>query len=178
MDIASDRLSPVHASKLRLVKDMRERSAIRELSNSEAKRHLAIEAVREACQHLAHAEERRANIEAELYREMVAADAISVCELLRRYHLIIGRLTDEITAAQRALDKARVVQEQAEAAVLEAQAVWTKRSAASQKWREIDHDVRRITNAHFEAAAEIEAEDEVLLRYRRGPSGQTAGEPT
>ncbi|MDD1521615.1 MULTISPECIES: hypothetical protein [Bradyrhizobium] len=178
MDIASNGLSPAHASKLRLVKDMRERSALRELSNMEAKRHLAVQAVQEACEHLAHAEERRAKLEAELYREMLAADAISVCELQRRYHLIIGRLTDEIKAAQRALDEARAAQEQAEAAVLEARSVWTKRSAASQKWREIDHDVRRITDAHFEAAAEIEADDEVLLRYRRGRSGQTGGERT
>ncbi|MHC2342694.1 hypothetical protein ACVMIL_003860 [Bradyrhizobium barranii subsp. barranii] len=71
MDIASDRLSPVHASKLRLVKDMRERSAIRELSNMEAKRHLAIQAVQRAFEHLTHAEERRAKLEAELYREML-----------------------------------------------------------------------------------------------------------
>ncbi|MDA9437086.1 hypothetical protein [Bradyrhizobium sp. CCBAU 51627] len=177
MDIAFDRLSPAHASKLRLVKDMRERSAVRELSDVEAKRHLATQAVQQACEHLALAEERRAKVEAELYREILAADAISVCELQRRYHLIIGRLTDEITAAQRVLDKARAAQEQAEAAVIEARAVWTKRSAASQKWREIDQDVRRITNAHFEAATEIEADDEVLLRYRRGPSGQTGGEP-
>ncbi|WGD51289.1 hypothetical protein QA641_38390 [Bradyrhizobium sp. CB1650] len=178
MDIASDRLNPVHASKLRLVKDMRERSARRELSNMEGERHLAIQAVQQACEHLANAEGRRATVEAELYREMLAADAISVCELQRRYHLIIGRLTDEIAAAQRVLDNARATQEQAEAAVLEARAVWTKRSAASQKWRQIDGDVQRITNAHFEAAGEIEADDEVLLRYRRGPSGRSGGEPT
>ncbi|KYK44249.1 hypothetical protein A1D31_37115 [Bradyrhizobium liaoningense] len=178
MDIAPDRLNPSHASKLRLVKDMRERSALRELSNMEAKRHLAIEAVQQACEHLANAEGRRAKVEGELYREMLATDAISVCELQRRYHLIIGRLTDEIAAAQRALHKTRVAQAQAEAAVLEARAVWTKRSAASQKWREIDSDVQRITNAHFEAAAEIEADDEVLLRYRGGLSVQTGREPT
>ncbi|RXH38017.1 hypothetical protein XH99_01755 [Bradyrhizobium nanningense] len=178
MDIAPDRLNPVHASKLRLVKDMQERSAIRELSNAEAKRHLAIQAVEQACERVAHAEERRAKVEAELYREMLAADAISVFELQRRYQLIIGRLTDEITAAQRVLEEARAAQEQAELAVLEARGVWTKRSAASQKWREIDHDVQRITNAHFEGAAEIEADDEVLLRYRRESSGQTGGEAT
>ncbi|MHC2342692.1 hypothetical protein [Bradyrhizobium barranii] len=102
---------------------------------------------------------------------------MSVCELQRRYHLIIGRLTDEIAAAQQVLENARAAQAQAETAVLEARAVWARRSAASQKWREIDQDVRRTTSAHFEAAAEIEADDEVLLRYRRGPSGQTGGEP-
>ncbi|MDA9391583.1 hypothetical protein CO683_38285 [Bradyrhizobium ottawaense] len=178
MDITSDRLNPVHASKLRLVKDMRERSALRELSNMEAKRRIAVQAVEQACEHLANAERRRATVEAELYREMLSADAISVPELERRHHLIIGRLTDEIAAAQRSLGKARAAQEQAEAAAVEARSLWTKRSAASQKWHEIERDVRRITNAHFEAAAESEADDEVLLRYRRSPSGQMGGEPT
>ncbi|UFW92091.1 hypothetical protein BjapCC829_48435 (plasmid) [Bradyrhizobium barranii] len=172
MDSASGRLNPVHASKLRLVKDIRERSALRELSNMEAKGRVAAQAVEQACEQLAKAEGRRAKVEAELYREMLAAYAISVCELQRRYHLIIGRLTHEIAAAQRGLDEARAAQEQAEAAVLEARTLWTKRSAASHKWREIEGDVQRITNAHFEAAAEIEADDEVLLRYRRGSPGK------
>ncbi|WP_407185401.1 hypothetical protein [Bradyrhizobium centrosematis] len=178
MDIAPDRLNPVHASKLRLVKDMRERSAIRELSNAEAKRRLAVQVVEQARERLADAEQCRAKVEADLYREMLAADAISVCELQRRHHLIIGRLTDESTAAQRNFEEACTAQEQAEAAVFQARGVWAKRSAASQKWREIDHEVQRITNAHFESVAETEADDEVLLRYRRGPSGQTGGEAT
>ncbi|WP_439360241.1 hypothetical protein [Bradyrhizobium sp. DASA03007] len=176
MDITSDRLNPVHASKLRLVKDMQERSALRELSNMEAKRRIAVQAVEQACEHLANTEGRRARVEAELYGEMLSADAISVSELERRHHLIIGRLTDEIAEAQRSLDKARAAQEEAEAAAVEAHTLWTKRSAASQKWHEIERDVRRITNAHFEAAAEIEADDEVLLR--RGRPGQMGGEST
>ncbi|MDA9474831.1 hypothetical protein XI03_10030 [Bradyrhizobium sp. CCBAU 65884] len=176
MDITSDRLNPVHASKLRLVKDMRERSALRELSNMEAKRRNAVQAVEQAFEHLANAEGRRARVEAELYAEMLSADAMSVSELERRHHLIIGRLTDEVAAAQRNLAKARVTQEQAEAAAVEARILWTKRSAASQKWHEIERDVRRVTNTDLEAAAEIEVDDEVLLR--RGRPGQMGGEPT
>ncbi|MBH5371147.1 hypothetical protein [Bradyrhizobium glycinis] len=176
MDITSDRLNPLHASKLRLVKEMRERSALREVSNMEAKRRIAVQAVEIAREHLANAEERRARVEAELYGEMLAADAISVSELERRHHLIIGRLTDEIAAAQRSLEEARAAHRQAEAAAVEARTLWTKRSAASQKWHEIERDVRRITDAHFEAVVEIEADDEVLLR--RGRPGQMGGEPT
>ncbi|MCC8939916.1 hypothetical protein H8A97_32460 [Bradyrhizobium sp. Arg62] len=177
MDLASDRLNPVHASKLRLVKDMRERSALRELSNTEAKRRIAVQAVEQACEHLADAERRRAGVEAKLYGEMLSADAISVCELERRHHLIIGRLTDDIVAAQQVVNEARTAQEEAEAAVIEARALWAKRSAACHKWQEIERDVHRITNAHFEAVAEIEADDEVLLRYRRGSPGQAGSDP-
>ncbi|MCA1516249.1 hypothetical protein [Bradyrhizobium sp. NBAIM01] len=176
MDITSHCLNPLHASKLRLVKDMREQSALRELSNMEAKRRIAVQAVAQAREHLANAEERRAKVEAKLYGELLSADAISVSELERRHHLIIGRLTDEIAAAQRSLDKARVAEEQVDAAAVEARTLWTKRSAASQKWHEIERDVRRITNTHLEAAAEIEADDEVLLR--RGRPGQMESEPT
>ncbi|WP_375785014.1 hypothetical protein ACE10Z_36410 [Bradyrhizobium sp. Pha-3] len=176
MDVTSDRLNPVHASKLRLVKDMRERSALRELSNMETKRRIAVQAVEQASEHCTNAERYRASVEAELYREMLSADAISVTELERRCHLIIGRLTEEIAAAQRTLDEARSAQDHAEAAVLEARTLWAKRSAASHKWREIERDVQRITNAHCETAAEIEADDEVLLRYRRGLGAQVGGQ--
>ncbi|MGY3695593.1 hypothetical protein HAP41_0000045120 [Bradyrhizobium barranii subsp. apii] len=178
MDVTSDRLNGVHASKLRLVKDMRERSALRELSNMETRRHIAVDAVEQASTHLANAERRRARVEAELYREMLSADAISVADLERRHHLIIGRLTEEIAATQRAFDEARSAQDQAEAAVLEARTLWAKRSTASQKWQEIERDVQRMTDAHCEAAAEIEADDEVVLRYRRGSDRQVGGEPT
>ncbi|MCA6103906.1 MULTISPECIES: YscO family type III secretion system apparatus protein [Bradyrhizobium] len=178
MDVTFDRLNTAHASKLRAVKDMRERSALRELSNMEAKRRIAGEAVEQASEQLANAERHRARVEAELYREMLSADAISVSELERRHHLIIGRLTEDIAAAQLLLDKAHTAQDQAEAAVREARTLWAKRSAACHKWQEIERDVERITNAHVEAAAEIEADDEVLLRYRRGAPVQAGGEPS
>ncbi|VIO69189.1 hypothetical protein CI1B_25510 [Bradyrhizobium ivorense] len=178
MDVASYRLNGVHASKLRLVKDMRERSALHELSNMEAKRRIAGEAVAQACEQLANAERHRARVEAELYRQMLSDDAISVSELERRHHLIIGRLTEDIAAAQRILDEARTAQDQAETAVREARTLWAKRSAACHKWQEIERDVERSTNAHVEAAAEIEADDEVLLRYRRGAPNQRGGEPS
>ncbi|MGY4157811.1 hypothetical protein ACVINW_003653 [Bradyrhizobium sp. USDA 4461] len=178
MDVTSDRLNTVHASRLRLVKDMRERSALRELSNMEAKRRIAGEAFEQASEQLADAQRRRARVEAELYREMLSADAISVSELERRHHLIMGRLTEDIAAAQLLLDEAHTAQDQAEAAVREARTLWAERSAACHKWQEIERDVERITNADVEAAAEIEADDEVLLRYRRGATIQTGGEPS
>ncbi|KRQ97099.1 hypothetical protein CQ12_39385 [Bradyrhizobium jicamae] len=178
MDVASDRLNPIDASKLRLVKDIRERSALREMSNMEAKRRIAVQAVEQASEHLANAERHRTSVEAEIYREMLSVDVISVTELERRCHLVIGRLTAEIGSAQKTLDEARTAQCQAEAAVLAARTLWAKRSAASHKWQEIERDVQRITNAHFEAAAETEADDEILLRYRRGSPTQMGGEPT
>ncbi|CCD87189.1 conserved protein of unknown function; Type III effector NopZ [Bradyrhizobium sp. ORS 285] len=176
MDVALGRLNPGHASKLRLVKDKQERSAIRELSAMEAKHHLAMRATQEAFEHLAYAHDQRAKVEFELYREMLAADAISACELQRRHHLIIGRLTDKIEAAQRGVEEARAAQEQAEAAVRGARIVWTRCSAASQKWSEIDRDVQTRANAYFEAAAEKESDDEILPLYRRGTSGHTGGD--
>lgn len=178
MDVASDRLNPAHVSKLRLVKDMRERGALRELSSMENGRRIAVQAVEHASQHLANAERHRARAEAVLYRDMLSADAISVIDLERRHHLIIGRFTEEIAAAQRGFDEARSAQDQAEVAVLEARTLWAKRAAASQKWQEIERDVRRMTDAFCEVAAEIEADDEVLLRYRRGSDHQSGGEPT
>ncbi|MCP3413532.1 hypothetical protein NLM16_05400 [Bradyrhizobium brasilense] len=178
MDVATDRLNLVQASKLRLVKDMRERSALRELASMETKRRVAGEAVERASEQLANAERHRARVETELYREMLSADAISVSELERRHHLIIGRLTEDIAAAQRVLDEARTAQDQAEAAVLEARTLWAKRSAACHKWQKIERDVERITNAHVETAAEIEADDEILLRYRSGAPAQRGGEPS
>ncbi|QOZ36602.1 hypothetical protein [Bradyrhizobium sp. CCBAU 53421] len=178
MDVAPDRMNCVHASKLRLVKDTRERSALRELSNMEAKRRIADDAVAQARERLANAEKHRARVEAELYRKMLSENAISVSELERRHHLIIGRLTEDIAAAQRILDEARSAQDQAATAVLEARTLWTKRSAACHKWQEIERDVEQSTNAHVEAAAEIDADDEVLLRYCRGASALRGDEPT
>ncbi|TWB93016.1 hypothetical protein FBZ93_11155 [Bradyrhizobium macuxiense] len=176
MDVASDRLKAVHASKWRLVKNMRERNALRELSNREAKRRIAVEAVARASVALARAEESRATVETELYQELVSSDPMPVTELDRRCHLVIGRFTAEIASARQALEEACMVREQAETAVLEARTVWVKRSAATHKWQQIECDVQRTSDAHSEFAAEIEADDEVLLRYRRGSRTQAAGD--
>ncbi|MFB9262249.1 hypothetical protein ACFFWD_03545 [Bradyrhizobium erythrophlei] len=173
MDIAPDRINPVHASKLRLVKDMRERSALRELSNMEAKRRVAVLAVEHAFEDLAGAEKHRARVEVELYRELASFDGLPVVELDRRCHLAVARLTAAIASAQRTLDEARIAQQQAEEAMSETRSHWASCSAASLKWQEIDCDVRRATNTHSEAAAEAEADDEVLLRYRSGSRTQT-----
>ncbi|MCA1455147.1 hypothetical protein I6F35_18235 [Bradyrhizobium sp. BRP22] len=176
MDVAADRLNPVQASKLRLVKDMRERSALRELSDMEAKRRIAAEAVERASKDLASAEKHRASLEAELYLELASFDTMSVTELDRRYHLIIGRLTAKIALARQALERARIGLEQAQTAAVEARAHWAKRSAASHKWQQIECDVQRMTNARSEFAAEIETDDEVLLRYQHGSSSQGIGD--
>ncbi|XIA67446.1 hypothetical protein ACFIOY_18415 [Bradyrhizobium sp. TZ2] len=176
MDVASDGLNPVEASKLRLVKDIRERSVVRELSNIEAKRRIAVEAVERTSSELACAEKHRASVEDELYQEMASLDAMSVTELDRRCHLVITRLAAEIASAREALEEARIAQEQAQTAVVEARALWAKRAAANHKWRQIECDVQRTTNARLEFAAEIETDDEVLLRYQSGSHSQAVGE--
>ncbi|MDF0497186.1 hypothetical protein [Bradyrhizobium yuanmingense] len=175
MDVASDRLNPIQASKLRLVKDMRERSALRQLSSMQAKCQMAVEAVEQDSKNVASAEKRRASLEAELYLKLASSDTMSVTELDRRCHLVIGRLTAEIASALQALEQARIAQEQAQAAVVEARFAWAKRSAASQKWQQIECDVQRTANARSEFAAEIEMDDEVLLRYQSGSQSQAAG---
>ncbi|WP_027535591.1 hypothetical protein [Bradyrhizobium sp. WSM3983] len=168
MDVASNRVNRVHASKLRLAKDMRERSALRELSNMEANRRVAVQAVEQAFQHIVNADKNRATLEVELYRELASLDPLSLEELDRRCHLVTERLTAEIAGARRRLDEARAAQEQAETAVFEARALLTKCSAASHKWQQIEDDVQRATDAHSEAEAETEADDELLLRYLSG----------
>ncbi|WP_439373201.1 hypothetical protein [Bradyrhizobium sp. DASA03120] len=175
MDVASDRLNPVQASQLRLVKDMREQSTLRQLSNLEAKRQIAVEAMERASMDLASAEKRRASTEAKVYLELASSGTMCVTELDRRCHLVIGRLTAEIALACQALEQARIAQEQAEVAVVEARAMWAKRSAASQKWQRIECDVRRTTNSRSEFAAEIETDDEVLLRYQSGSRSDPGG---
>ncbi|WP_084808500.1 hypothetical protein [Bradyrhizobium sp. NAS80.1] len=176
MDVASDRVNPIQASKLRFVKDMRERSALRLLSDMEAKRQIAVESVERASKNLASAEKRRASLEAELYLELASSDTMCVTELDRRCHLVIGRLTAEIALARQALEQAHIAQEHAQAAVVEMRAVWAKRSAASRKWQQIESDVQRRTNARAEFAAEIETDDEVLLRHKSGLRSQAAGD--
>ncbi|TWA90227.1 hypothetical protein [Bradyrhizobium stylosanthis] len=176
MDVASDRLKPLEASKLRLVKDMRERSALRQLSNMQAKRQIAVEAVERASENLVSAEKRRAMLEAELYLALALSDTMCVSELDRRCHLAIGRLTAEIAVARQALEQARITQDEVQAAVDEAWAVWAKRSAASQKWQKIECDAQRTTNARSEYAAEIETDDDILLRYKGGSRSRAAGD--
>ncbi|MCP1854629.1 MULTISPECIES: hypothetical protein [unclassified Bradyrhizobium] len=175
MDVASHGLNPVQASKLRLVKDMRERSALRELSNMEAKRRIAADALQRASEGLEAAQKHRAKVEAELYRELAALGTTSVTELDRRCQLVIGRLAAEIESARRALEQARMAHEEAQRAVSEARAVWAGRSAASQKWQEIEGNVQRASAVRSESAAEIDADDEVLLRYQGGSRSQTIG---
>ncbi|WP_377827967.1 hypothetical protein ACFKHW_28220 [Bradyrhizobium lupini] len=175
MDVASDGLKPVEASKLRLVKDIRERSELRELSNIEAKRRIAFEAVERASSDLASAEKHRASVEDQLYQEMASLSAMSGTELDRRCHLVIGRFTAEIASRREALGQARIAQEQAQTAVVEARALWAKRAAASHKWRQIERDVQRTTDSRLEFAAEIETDDDQLLRYQGASHSQAVG---
>ncbi|MCC8953863.1 hypothetical protein H8B02_10470 [Bradyrhizobium sp. Pear77] len=176
MDVASDRLNLVQASKLRLVKDMRERSALRELSNREGKRRIADERVKRASDTLASAEKHRASVEAELYLQLASIDTMSVAELDRRRHIVIERLAAGIASARQALEEACVAREQAEAEVVDARALWTRRLAARRKWEQIESDVHSTTNTRLESAAEIEADDEVLLRYQCGSPGRAVGD--
>ncbi|WP_407175516.1 hypothetical protein [Bradyrhizobium sp. STM 3562] len=175
MDVASDGLNPVQASKLRLVKDMRERSALRELSNMEARRRIAADALQRAFENLEGAEKHRARVEAELYQELTSLETMSVIELDRRCQLVLARLAAEIEPAREALEQARSAHEQAQRAVNEARTLWAKRSAASQKWKEIEGNVQRTTAGRSEFAAEIDVDDEVLLRYQGGSRSQAVG---
>lgn len=167
MDVPSDRMSCIHASRLRHVKDMRERSARNELSDMEAKRHIATLAAEHAWQELAIAEQHHTQAEAEVYQQLTSLGTLSVVEL-DRCQLTLERLAIEITAKRQALEEARIAQEQAETAASEKRAHWAKRSAATHKWRQIETDVRRAADTHSEATAELEADDEVLLRYGSG----------
>ncbi|WP_027522094.1 hypothetical protein [Bradyrhizobium sp. Ec3.3] len=167
MDVPSDRMSCIHASRLRHVKDMRERSARNELSNMEAKRHIATLAAEHAWQELAIAEQHHTQAEAEVYQQLTSLGTLSVVEL-DRCELTLERLAIEITSKRQALEEARIAQEQAETAASEKRAHWAKRSAATHKWRQIETDVRRAADTHSEATAELEADDEVLLRYGSG----------
>ncbi|MCP3380158.1 hypothetical protein NLM31_06995 [Bradyrhizobium sp. CCGUVB4N] len=167
MDVPSDRMSCIHASRLRHVKDMRERSARSELSNMEAKRHIATLAAEHAWQELAIAEQHHTQAEAEVYQQLTSLGTLSVAEL-DRCELTLERLASEITSKRQALEEARIAQKQAETSASEKRAHWAKRSAATHKWRQIETDVRRAADTHSEATAELEADDEVLLRYGSG----------
>ncbi|TJW01127.1 MAG: hypothetical protein E5X42_31450, partial [Mesorhizobium sp.] len=62
----------------------------------------------------------------------------------------------------------QIAQEEAEMAASRTRELWVICSAARDKWQQIEDDVRRAVETHSEAAAEIEADDEILLKYARG----------
>lgn len=166
MDVPSDRMSFIHASRLRHVKEIRERGARTELSNLEAKCRIEALAAERAGRELAIAEERRAQAQAEVYEQLTSLGTVSVVELDRR-ELILERLATEVTSKRQTLEEARSAQKQAETAASEGRAHWAKCSAATDKWRQIETDVHRAADTHAEVTAEIEADDEVSLRYGR-----------
>ncbi|MGZ2402794.1 hypothetical protein [Rhizobium ruizarguesonis] len=177
MDVASDRVNRVDASRLRLVKDMRERSARSELSNMEAKRQFAALATQHASKELAIAGDRRAAAEVQLYQQLISIDTLSVAAL-DRGKLLIERFETEVTLRLRRLEDARVAQEEAETAASETKAHWVKCSAARQKWEQIEGDLRRSVDTHSESAAENEADDELMPRYGRVSRPQMLGNST
>ncbi|WOH80234.1 hypothetical protein RX327_31120 [Bradyrhizobium sp. BEA-2-5] len=164
MDVPSDRMSCIHASKLRHVKDLRECSARSELSNMDAKRNIAVLAAKRAWRELIIAEEHHARAEREVYKQLVSLGTLSVIEL-DRSQLTLEKLAGEIASKRQTLEDARIAQGQAEIAASEKRVHWVKRSAASHKWRQIETDVRRAAHDQSEVTAEIDADDEVLLRY-------------
>lgn len=174
MDVPSDRMSCIQVSSLRQVKDMRERSARSELSNMEAKLHIATSAAEHAWRELAIAETHHTEAQAEVYQQLMSAANLSVVEL-DHCQLTLERLAIEITSKRRTLKEARTAQKQAETAASERRAHWATRSAATHKWRQIETDVRRAANTHSEVTAELEADDEVLLRHGRGLPTSVAG---
>ncbi|MBA1142424.1 hypothetical protein [Mesorhizobium neociceri] len=166
MDVASDRVNRVHVSRLRLLKDMQERSALRELSMKEAQRHMATLAVENASQELAIVQHHCARTQAALYQELMSLDTLTSAAL-DHHHLQIERLAAKLTSSHQVVDDARIAEEKAEAAASEKRAVWVKRSTAKHKWQQIEDDVRRAFDTHSEAASEMEADDEASVRHGR-----------
>ncbi|WP_347337240.1 hypothetical protein [Bradyrhizobium centrolobii] len=128
----------------------------------------------QALQELASAKEYRARVEAALYEQLVSFDALSVAELDCRRHLVLDRLAAKIDSTRQTIDDGQRAQAQAEAAVSEKRAHWTKCSTATHKWEQIERDVMRAADTDSEVAAEMEADDEVVLRSR-GFRPQLAG---
>ncbi|NEI67600.1 hypothetical protein GR243_38225 [Rhizobium leguminosarum] len=155
---------------------MRERSALSELSNMEAKRQGAALATQHASNELAIAEDRRAATEVQLYQQLISLDTLSVTAL-DRAKLLIERLEIEVTLRLQRLDDARVAQEEAETAASETRAHWAKCLAARHKWEQIEGDLRRSIDAHSESVAEIEADDESMPRYGRVSHPQMSVDP-
>ncbi|MBK3666662.1 YscO family type III secretion system apparatus protein [Bradyrhizobium diazoefficiens] len=168
MDVPSDRVTCIHVSRLRHVKEIRERGARTELSSMEAKCRFETLAAERAARALAVAEERRVKAQAEIYQQLTSSGTVSVVEL-DRCELIVERLALEVTSKRQAFEDARVAQEQAETAASERRTHWAKCSAATDKWRQIETDVRRAADTHAEVRAEIEADDEVLFRTGFAP---------
>ncbi|MBB4188997.1 hypothetical protein GGE07_005676 [Sinorhizobium terangae] len=175
MDVASDRVKSVDISRLRLLRDMRERSALGELSKMEAKRKIASSAARHASRELAIAQQDCARVHMELHRELVSFDSLSIAAL-DRYHLLIERHAAGVIRRRQSLEDARKVREQAETAASEARNQWVRCSAAKHKWQRIEHELKRAIDIHSDAAAEIEADDEVLLRHGRASLVQALGQ--
>ena len=171
MDVAFDLVNYAHASRLRLLKEMQERDARRKLSNKEAQHRMAIVAAQNASQELEIAQQQRAGKEAQLYQVLTSLNTLSSAAL-DHHHLHIERLAAEITIRGQVLDDARIAQEQAETAASETKAKWVRRSEARHKWQQIEDDLRRAVDIHSEAAGEMEADDEILLRYGRGSLAQ------
>ncbi|MGY8678328.1 hypothetical protein Q2941_10975 [Bradyrhizobium sp. UFLA05-153] len=177
MDVASDRVNLVHAARLLIVKDMRERAARSDLSNAQAKCRIAALAAEQALSDLAIAEEHRARIEAELYQLVLSPDSLSVAAF-DRLHIALEPLAAEIALRRGKVSDARTAQQQTEAALSEMRARWAKCSAATSKWQQIEDDVRSALDAHSELAVEIDSDDELLLRYARGAQPHVAAEPS
>lgn len=161
-------MSCIHVSRLRHVKEIRERGARTELSDMEAKCRLEALAAERAARELAVAEEHRVKAQAEIHQQLTSSGSVSVVEL-DRGELIVERLALEVTSKRQAFEDARVAQEQAETAASERRTHWAKCSVASDKWRQIETDVRRAADTHAEVRAEIEADDEVLFRTGFAP---------
>lgn len=134
----------------------------------EAKCRFETLAAERAARALAVAEERRVKAQAEIDQQLTSSGTVSVVEL-DRCELIVERLALEITSKRQAFEDARVAQEQAETAASERRTHWAKCSAATDKWRQIETDVRRAADTHAEVRAEIEADDEVLFRTGFAP---------
>ncbi|MGG7539602.1 hypothetical protein [Rhizobium sp. Nf11,1] len=164
MDVASDRVTRVHTSRLRLLKDMQERSAFRELSEKQAQHDMATLALQNASQELANAQQHFARAEAALYEELMSLDKWSSAAL-DHHHLQIERLAAEVSSKRQMLDDAHIAQKEAEAVLSKMRTVWVRRSAASHKWQQIEDEVRRAVETQSEAAGEIEGDDEISLRY-------------
>ncbi|MCA1408283.1 hypothetical protein I6F26_29310 [Ensifer sp. IC3342] len=167
MDVAFDLVNYAHASRIRLLKEMQERDARRKLSDKEARRRMAIVAAQDASQGLKIAQQQRAREEAQLYQKLMSLNTLSSAAL-DHHHLHIERFAAEITLKGQVLDNAHFAQEQAETAASETKAQWVRRSEARRKWQQIEDDLRRAVDIHSEAAGEIEADDEILLRFGRG----------
>lgn len=174
MDVASDRVSCTHVSTLRHVKDMREQRALSEWQSLEATHRAALEAEETARVQLASTQGERARLESELYRQLVLSEPLSTADL-DRCQLVLERLASEVVARQQQLDEASGVREKAAAAASEGRARWVKSSAATHKWGQIEASVLRAAQTRAESATEIEAEDDVSLRYGRGAGARALG---